>query len=38
MKTQDLILYALLVIVLYLLFVRKADGFCGACAVGALAA
>ena len=36
MKTQDLTLYALILIVLWLLFVRRDDGFCGAC--GALAA
>lgn len=38
MKTQDLILYALILVILYLLFVRRADGFCGGCVMGALAA
>lgn len=38
MKTQDLTLYALIIFVLYLLFVRKVDGFCGACAAGGLSA
>jgi hypothetical protein len=36
MKNQDLIFYALIIIALWLMFFRKADGFCGGC--GALAA
>jgi hypothetical protein len=29
---KNAILYALILVILWLLFVRKADGFCGACA------
>jgi hypothetical protein len=38
MKQQNLILYALILIALWLMFVRRSDGFCGPCAMGALAA
>ena len=31
MKTQNVLLYALILIALWLMFVRKADGFCPAC-------
>jgi hypothetical protein len=37
MKTQDMTLYALILFVLWLLFMRRADGFCGPCAVGLIA-
>jgi len=39
MKTQDLTLYALILVALWLMFMRRSDGFCGPCAIGgALAA
>ena len=31
MKTQNVLLYALILFALWLMFVRKADGFCPAC-------
>jgi hypothetical protein len=38
MKTQTVLLYALILVALWLMFARQADGFCGPCAMGALAA
>jgi hypothetical protein len=38
MKSQDILLYALILVALWLVFARQAAGFCGPCAVGALAA
>ena len=35
MKTQDLILYSLIILALWLVFFRKTDGFCSACALAA---
>lgn len=35
MKTQDIIFYALIIIALWLMFFRKTDGFCSACALAA---
>jgi hypothetical protein len=35
---KNAVLYALILVILWLLFIRKADGYCGACAMGALAA
>lgn len=32
MKSQDLILYALILLALWLMFFRKTDGYCGGCA------
>jgi hypothetical protein len=34
MKTQDMILYALVILAIWLMFFRKTEGFCGACAMG----
>jgi hypothetical protein len=31
MKTQNVLLYALILLALWLMFVRKADGFCTMC-------
>jgi hypothetical protein len=31
MKTQNVILYALILLIIWLMFFRKADGYCGAC-------
>jgi len=31
MKSQDMILYALVLLALWLMFFRKSDGYCGAC-------
>ena len=38
MKSQNLILLVLILLALWLMFVRRTDGFCGPCAMGALAA
>jgi hypothetical protein len=35
---KNAVLYALILVILWLVFVRKTDGFCGPCAMGALAA
>ena len=33
MKNQDMLMWALFLVALWLLFFRKSDGFCAACAV-----